>query len=336
VAVLDGGFEVSHPAMARKRWTNAKEIAGNGVDDDGNGYQDDLHGWNFVENKGDVWGGDNYASTHGTHVAGDATRGTDRLNALMVRVDAGEGSFPMLKIRERIFPAIDYAVKSGARVLNMSLAVAKHPFQSEDVVKLMKEKLAEYPNLLVVLAASNENKKLGETWVTPNTWLAANVLPNLVVVAASDAAGKKASFSNYGRPYATVAARGVGDYSTGLHGTYNSMDGTSFASPTVASIVGKCLLIDPTLTPPELKALLVETSDKNPEVWGELVEAQGTVNAGRAYRLAALRKLVREGVAEGIKQGLTQAQARAKAETDAAAKLELSETERARLLPLVP
>ena len=29
-------------------WTNPKEIAGNGKDDDDNGYVDDVHGWNFI------------------------------------------------------------------------------------------------------------------------------------------------------------------------------------------------------------------------------------------------------------------------------------------------
>ena len=29
-------------------WTNAKEIPGNGIDDDKNGYIDDVHGWNFL------------------------------------------------------------------------------------------------------------------------------------------------------------------------------------------------------------------------------------------------------------------------------------------------
>lgn len=48
VAVNDGGVEASHEDLKRIMWVNAKEVAGNGKDDDKNGYIDDVHGWNFI------------------------------------------------------------------------------------------------------------------------------------------------------------------------------------------------------------------------------------------------------------------------------------------------
>ena len=45
-----GTVDINHEDLKRVIWTNPKEIAGNGKDDDGNGYADDLHGWNFVGN----------------------------------------------------------------------------------------------------------------------------------------------------------------------------------------------------------------------------------------------------------------------------------------------
>jgi len=48
VAILDGGIDYDHDALASSIYTNALEIPGNGIDDDGNGYADDVHGWNFV------------------------------------------------------------------------------------------------------------------------------------------------------------------------------------------------------------------------------------------------------------------------------------------------
>lgn len=50
VAVMDGGIDTTHRALRPNLWTNEKEIAGNGKDDDGNGYADDIHGWNFLGN----------------------------------------------------------------------------------------------------------------------------------------------------------------------------------------------------------------------------------------------------------------------------------------------
>lgn len=55
VAVIDGGVDLTHEDLKGNAWINAKEIAGNGIDDDKNGYIDDLNGWDFIGGKdGDV------------------------------------------------------------------------------------------------------------------------------------------------------------------------------------------------------------------------------------------------------------------------------------------
>jgi len=51
VAIIDTGVDIDHEDLKGKIWTNSKEIAGNGIDDDNNGYVDDIHGWNFLGNK---------------------------------------------------------------------------------------------------------------------------------------------------------------------------------------------------------------------------------------------------------------------------------------------
>lgn len=48
VAVIDSGTDIEHEDLIGRVWTNAKEIPGNGIDDDNNGYIDDIHGWNFL------------------------------------------------------------------------------------------------------------------------------------------------------------------------------------------------------------------------------------------------------------------------------------------------
>jgi len=48
VAVLDSGIDLNHEDLDGVLWTNSKEIAGNGKDDDGNGFIDDIHGYNFL------------------------------------------------------------------------------------------------------------------------------------------------------------------------------------------------------------------------------------------------------------------------------------------------
>jgi hypothetical protein len=48
VAIIDNGIDTAHVDLKANLWTNPKEIAGNGKDDDNNGYVDDVHGWNFI------------------------------------------------------------------------------------------------------------------------------------------------------------------------------------------------------------------------------------------------------------------------------------------------
>ena len=51
VAVIDSGIDFDHEDLKDVMWTNPKEIAGNGIDDDKNGYIDDIHGWSFIGGK---------------------------------------------------------------------------------------------------------------------------------------------------------------------------------------------------------------------------------------------------------------------------------------------
>jgi subtilisin family serine protease len=48
VGIVDSGVDINHEDLKAVIWTNPKEIAGNGIDDDKNGYIDDIHGWNFL------------------------------------------------------------------------------------------------------------------------------------------------------------------------------------------------------------------------------------------------------------------------------------------------
>jgi subtilisin family serine protease len=45
VGIIDSGVDIEHEDLKSVIWTNSKEIAGNGIDDDNNGC---VHGWNFL------------------------------------------------------------------------------------------------------------------------------------------------------------------------------------------------------------------------------------------------------------------------------------------------
>lgn len=65
VAVVDGGFDLTHEDLRENIWVNRAEIPNNGKDDDGNGFIDDVYGWNAFNNSGNIT-----TDMHGTHVMG--------------------------------------------------------------------------------------------------------------------------------------------------------------------------------------------------------------------------------------------------------------------------
>ncbi len=54
IAVMDNGWSFTNPYIQSRIWTNVGEIPNNGFDDDRNGYVDDIHGYNTVDENGDV------------------------------------------------------------------------------------------------------------------------------------------------------------------------------------------------------------------------------------------------------------------------------------------
>lgn len=68
VCVIDDGAQMNHPDLVDNLWTNANEIPGNNIDDDGNGYIDDVDGWNTYDDNDDV--AHSFWETHGSPVAG--------------------------------------------------------------------------------------------------------------------------------------------------------------------------------------------------------------------------------------------------------------------------
>lgn len=281
IAVLDGGFQIDHPAFKDKQWTNPGEVADDNVDNDNNGLVDDVHGWDFAGGDKDVSGGD-----HGSHVSGIATRGTDRIEEIALRV------FDKLE-PEKVAAAIDYACEHGAKVVNMSFKV-----DDKNEVDVIKAAIERHPGVLFVKSAGNDGNKLvegksyGGYYGTGKTYSVAEYLPmndvaNMVVVAAADAKGGPAEYTNHGLPYVTVAMRGSEVYSSVPGSRYEAMDGTSMASPNVTAVVAKCLTLAPKLTPYDLRQILMDATDQKPD-WKELCVSGGLVNQARATRLAAM------------------------------------------------
>ena len=134
VAVLDEGVMYTHPDLAPNMWCNPGETSqGAKADGDGNGYEGDLHGYNFVEESGNITWSDANDSGHGTHVAGTIAAANN--NGVGVSGVAGGDGTPNsgVKIMScQIFSgqnsvtlagearAIKYAADNGAVILQCS------------------------------------------------------------------------------------------------------------------------------------------------------------------------------------------------------------------------
>ncbi|HEU4668659.1 MAG TPA: S8 family serine peptidase [Arthrobacter sp.] len=180
---------------------------------------------------------DNYG--HGTHVAGIVAATKDNsigvagvcpgctILAGKVLSDTGMGSSSGLA------NGINWAVDSGAKVINMSLVVGASTTLQTAVTNAWSR------NVVLVAAAGNGDN---QTMTYPAAY------PNVIAVGATDNNDSKASFSTHGASWVDVAAPGVSVYSTfpnhkfvigrqnGRSQGYDIGNGTSMAAPIVAAV----------------------------------------------------------------------------------------------------
>lgn len=253
VAVIDTGVDQTHPDLAANLWTNAGEIAGNGVDDDGNGYVDDVQGWDFVDDDATPFD----LNGHGTHVAGTvAAVGNNGLGIVGMAWGARIMAVRGLDARgtgysSDLAQAIVYAAENGADVLNNSWGGFASSQVLTDAVAT-----ASALGVVVVAAAGNASSPYVEQFTPAG-------IPQVIAVSATDRFDAFASFSNRGRSI-SVAAPGVSVLSlrganagpvggTVVAGDYLLLSGTSMASPHVAGLAALLLEAEPTLTPDEVR-----------------------------------------------------------------------------------
>ncbi len=231
VAVIDNGFEINAIDFTNKLWT----------DTNGN------HGWNTYKNSADISpiykkDGSAFSNTgHGTHVAGiigGTSNGSGIIGAAysaeLMLINAAhynsETSVPNFYLDD-IVEAIDYARKSGADVINLSLG-------AHTVSNLLEEAVDRAYNagIAVIAAAGNEGTSTATSKAIPASY------PNAIGVMASDKADptQLASFSNYDPTglYYDIAAPGYEIISCDISliaNKYIANSGTSQACPLVAA-----------------------------------------------------------------------------------------------------
>jgi subtilisin family serine protease len=300
VAVLDTGIDLTHPDLQGRIWTNPREIAGNGIDDDSDGCIDDVHGCAFVSDPvGEcderVDGNVSDDLGHGTFVSGiiaaDGGNGQGMVGVargvtlLPVKVLDCIGAGNSIAVAEGIL----YAAQQGARVLNISLGGATDSAILREAVRIAHDQYGA----LVVAAVGNT----GQSGVA----YPARYPQVLAVGAAALDATKRASFSTSG-PEVDVVAVGQGIIGTVpkascaqflpclQQGPYAAGDGTSFSAPQVTGLVALMLSRTPTLRPDALLQVIKATAEAVPP--GDRPDWAGS---GRINMLKALKPQFRLG-----------------------------------------
>ncbi|MER5733077.1 S8 family serine peptidase [Streptomyces sp. NPDC002138] len=243
VAILDTGVDLDHPDL-RGRVAASKNFTDSDTDADRQGHG--THTTSTVGGSGAASGGAKRGVAPGT-----------QLLSGKVLNDAGYGQDSW------IIAGMEWAVESKADVVSMSLG---DPSQTacDDPMSAAAEKLAQNSGTLFVIAAGNAGPG-------NNTVSSPGCAPSVLTVGAVDRDDTTASFSSRGPaglPHTLkpeIAAPGVGISAANMGGrgvyAYQSMSGTSMATPHVAGAAAIVKQRHPDWTSQQVKAALVGSAE---------------------------------------------------------------------------
>jgi subtilisin family serine protease len=309
IAVLDTGIDKTHPEFADNIWTNPREIAGDGIDNDANGYIDDTNGWDFTyTSPGTLRGnGDNNPADghgHGTHVSGIiAAQGN---NAIGVTGICWDAAIVPLKVAgddgsgftSWMIAAIEYCARNGISIANASIGGASY----SGFCKAAIDAAGAQSNLLLVAAAGNNGTDNDATPFYPASYDA----PNIVSVASTTSADALSSFSNRGLLTVDIAAPGSSITSTHPQAKtasgYTTLSGTSMATPMVTAVAGLLHENRPEWSFAEIKSALLASVTPISGLSGK-VASGGLVNAYQAMVLSNAVEVVGLRLSKDILRG---------------------------------
>jgi subtilisin family serine protease len=307
VAVLDGGFDSSHPDLADAWAVNTGEIPDNGIDDDGNGYVDDVIGWDFNSRSPDVRRGRDF--NHGTAVAGLVGARVNGMGVTGVCPDCR-----LVPVSLDWFPSDDaqafrYAASRGAQVITNSWGY----YVGTPTTDIIAETIHD------VATQGRDGRGIAVFFALPNiprsdcegTQPDISALPDVIGIGAANEGDQITSYSGYGpcldimapsgdRQYRYIASTdltgGIG-YNTGRNPSdlpdldyTNDFGGTSAATPQAAASLALLLSLDPDAPIADAVQRLYSSADKimtdtaayDPATGRSAQYGYGRVNVGRA------------------------------------------------------
>jgi subtilisin family serine protease len=244
--------------------------------------------------------------SHGTHVAGIIA--AERNNGIGANGVANNVEIMALRVvpngdeyDKDVALAIRYAVDNGAKIINASFG--KYYSPHGDKVKEAIVYAARH-DVLIVHGSGNESTDMDKKTSYPNDHdgKGGEVSENFLSVGATEpkyGSSLIANYSNYGKVNVDVFAPGSEIYSTFPENDYESIGGTSMASPAVAGVAALIRSYYPKLTAPQVKQVIMDSGlplktkvivAGNPEIikpFSALSKSTKLVNAYNALILAS-------------------------------------------------
>ncbi len=196
--------------------------------------------------------------------------------------------------------AFEYAKNSGAKVINCS-------WGTERVSEIVAAKIQELKDANITTIFASGNSQFGGYSLDDDKINDESELSSVIGVGASDEYNDIAFYSNYGENIDLLAPGGdttilgilgiddSGSFGNtlqrGLSNNYSFVDGTSFSAPLTAGVVALMISVNPTLTPDQIRDILIQTSDKIGDNANYIngfntYRAYGKLNAGKAVKQA--------------------------------------------------
>jgi hypothetical protein len=259
IGISDSGLDFYHEDIFDAIEINENETENNGIDDDENGYIDDYLGYNFawkVDGAGTQGDVNNPSEKHGTDVAGIIAARVN--NGIGIAGVANKCKIVPIKIVAKSggylygYQSMIYAANRGCKVLNCSWGSANYFSHTEQLI-------VDYAFACdVAIVASGGN--LGSGVTDPYcTFFPAGYYG---VLGVSQSNNQDAVISSVVGTSTRLIAQGVGNYSIRGTNSYPQIgNGTSFASPVVAGIVGILRSYRPELSAIEAIEIVRTASD---------------------------------------------------------------------------
>jgi subtilisin family serine protease len=258
IGLLDSGIKDWPNEFTGRIWKNAREVAGNNLDDDGNGYKDDVNGWNFVganNNTADDNGhGTMVASVVGSSVNNlygmAGVNGTCKLMPIKISDSLGSASL------QNAANGLKYAVDNGTRVINVSLAGYTNSEVIADMINYC------YIKGVVICAGSGNNDSSVVCYPAKYA--------HVIAVGATGPSDKRAvswllsdgsiGGSNYGDSLDVVA---LGDSILCImkNGMFKRRCGTSLSTPFVTGLASLLISQNPNITPEAVEQMIKSTAE---------------------------------------------------------------------------